>query len=132
MLTETTVSKLREMRLSVMANAQKDQLADPQFQNMTFGYKAARYSKKYLAEHGPELADYRAAKAALNELLDGEKLPKMDALKEKRRKLAARKKALYAEYRAAQQEMREAVAVKANIDHLLGVTDGRENKAQER
>ena len=47
------------------------------------GYKAARYSKKYLAEHGPELADYRAAKAALNELLDGEKLPKMDALKEK-------------------------------------------------
>jgi DNA replication protein DnaC len=36
MLTETTVSKLREMRLSVMANALKDQLADPQFQNMTF------------------------------------------------------------------------------------------------
>ena len=72
------------------------------------GYKAARYSKKYLAEHGP------------------------DALKEKRRKLAARKKALYAEYRAAQQEMREAVAVKANIDHLLGLSDERKNKEQER
>ena len=36
MLAETTVSKLREMRLSVMANALKDQLADPQFQNMAF------------------------------------------------------------------------------------------------
>ena len=36
MLTETTVSKLREMRLSVMANAPKDQLADPQFQSMAF------------------------------------------------------------------------------------------------
>ena len=36
MLTETTVSKLREMRLSVMANALRDQLADPQFQNMVF------------------------------------------------------------------------------------------------
>ena len=36
MLTETTVSKLREMRLSDMANALKDQLADPQFQNMAF------------------------------------------------------------------------------------------------
>ena len=36
MLTETTVSKLREMRLSVMANALKDQLADPQYQNMAF------------------------------------------------------------------------------------------------
>ena len=69
---------------------------------------------------------------SFNELLDGEKLPKMDALKEKRRKLAAQKKALYAEYRAAQQEMRETVAVKANIDHLLGLSDERKNKEQER
>ena len=96
------------------------------------GYKAERYSKKYLAEHGPELADYRAAKATINDLLDGEKLPKMDALKEKRRKLAAQKKALYTEYRSAQQEMRETVAVKANIDHLLGLADQRKNKEQER
>lgn len=36
MLTETTLTKLREMRLSVMANALKDQLADSQFQNMAF------------------------------------------------------------------------------------------------
>ncbi len=36
MLTETTVSKLREMRLSVMANALKDQFADPQSQSMAF------------------------------------------------------------------------------------------------
>ena len=36
MLTETTVSKLREMRLSVMANALKDQFAGPQFQSMAF------------------------------------------------------------------------------------------------
>ena len=36
MLTETTVSKLRDMYLSVMANALKDQLTEPQFQNMAF------------------------------------------------------------------------------------------------
>lgn len=95
-------------------------------------YKAARYNKSYLSEHDSELADYRAAKATLNELLDGETLPKIDALKGKRRELAARKKALYAEYRKAQQEMREAVAVKANIDHLLGLTAERKNKEQER
>ena len=34
--------------------------------------------------------------------------------------------------RQAQQEMRQAVAVKTNIDYLLGVTDGRKNKEQER
>ena len=95
-------------------------------------YKAVKYSKRFLAQHEAELADYRAAKAALNDLLDGAKLPKMAQLKEKRRKLAAEKKALYAKYRAAQQEMRQAVAVKTNIDHLLGVTDGRKNKEQER
>ena len=96
------------------------------------GYKAAKYSKRFLAQHEAELADYRAAKAALNDLLDGAKLPKMAQLKEKRRKLAAEKKALYAKYRAAQQEMRQAVAVKTNIDYLLGVTDGHKNKEQER
>ena len=96
------------------------------------GYKAARYSKKYLAQHEAELSDYRAAKAAMSDLLGGAKLPKMDALKKQRRELAEKKKALYAEYRKAQADMRQAVAIKANIDHLLGVTDGRENKAQER
>ena len=96
------------------------------------GYKATKYSRKYLAEHEAELADYRAAKATMGELLGGEKLPKMAELKEKRRQLAAQKKALYTEYRSAQEEMRQVVAVRANIDHLLGVTDGQHKKDQER
>ena len=57
---------------------------------------------------------------------------KIEALKKSRRELAGQKKALYAEYREAQRQMREAVTIKANIDHLLGITDERENKAQER
>ena len=36
MLTETTVTKLREMHLSVMANAMKDQTSDSQYVNMAF------------------------------------------------------------------------------------------------
>ena len=96
------------------------------------GYKAARYSKKYLAQHEAELADYRAAKATMNDLLDGEKLPKMDTLKKKRRELSEQKKALTAQYRAAQKEMREIVTVKGNIDHLLNFTGGRADKEQAR
>ena len=45
------------------------------------GYKVARYSKKYLSEHEAELATYRAARATMNELLDGAKLPKMADMK---------------------------------------------------
>ena len=96
------------------------------------GYKAARYSKKYLAQHEAELADYRAARATMNELLDGEKLPKMDVLKKKRRELAEQKKVLTAQYRTAQKEMREIVTAKGNIDHLLGLTGGRADKEQAR
>ncbi len=88
------------------------------------GYKAARYSKKYLAQHEAELSDYRAAKAAMSELLDGAKLPKMDALKKRRRELSEKKKALYAEYRKAQADMREAVAVKGNIDFCAAIRTG--------
>ena len=96
------------------------------------GYKAARYSKKYLSEHEAELAAYRAARVTMNELLDGAKLPKMADMKKARQELAGKKKALYAEYRKAQADMRQAVAVKANIDHLLGVTAGQHKKEQER
>lgn len=96
------------------------------------GYKATKYSRKYLAEHSAVLSDFRTAQATMREILNGEKLPSMDALKEKRRRLAADKKRLYAEYRQAQSDMREAVAVKANIDHLLGNTADGRNKEQER
>ena len=122
--TEAELSKTSELMGAVVQYAKTRPVFD--------GYKAARYSKKYLAQHEAELSDYRAAKAAMSDLLGGAKLPKMDALKKQRRELAEKKKALYAEYRKAQADMRQTVAVKANIDHLLGVTDGRENKAQER
>ena len=58
----------------------------------------------------------------MNTILNGAKLPKIEALKKSRRELAGQKKELYAEYRDAQRQMREAVAIKANIDHLLGIT----------
>ena len=68
----------------------------------------------------------------MNNILNGAKLPKMDALKEKRRRQAAEKKTLYAEYRDDFPCFALGVAVKANIDHLLGLTDERKNKEQER
>ena len=95
-------------------------------------YKAARYSRKYLAEHEAEIEIYRAARATMSAILDGAKLPKMDRLKEEGRKLAAEKKELYAEYREARREMREVTTAKANIDYLLGLTGQEKNKEQGR
>ena len=122
--TEAELSRVSDLMAAVVQYAKTRPAFD--------GYKAAKYSRKYLAEHEAELADYRAAKATMAELLGGEKLPKRDVLKEKRRQLAARKKALYLEYRKAQQDMRELVAVKGSVDHLRGLTDNQRNKEQAR
>ena len=122
--TEEPLSKTSELMAATVDYAKTRPVFD--------GYKAARYSKKYLTQHEAELATYRAAKDTMNTILNGAKLPKIEALKKSRRELAGQKKELYAEYRDAQRQMREAVAIKANIDHLLGITDERENKAQER
>ena len=95
-------------------------------------YKAKKYSNKFLAEHEADIADHRAAQAVLRELLDGAKLPRMDALKAEWQQLIADKKSGYADYRAAQKDMREIIAVKSNIDYLLGITNRGKNKEQER
>ena len=83
-------------------------------------YKASKYSRKFLAEHEADIELYRAACADFKRILDGGKLPKMDALKEEGRKLAEQKKKLYAEYRKAKADMQEVTTIKANIDYLLG------------
>ncbi len=96
------------------------------------GYKAAKYSKKYYAEHEADIEIHRAAQATFRRVLAGAKLPKMDVLKAEWQKLSTEKKTAYKEYRTAQQDMRELVTVKANIDHLLGITDTQKNKEMER
>jgi len=95
-------------------------------------YKSKKYSNKFLAENEAEIAVYRAAQATIKELLQGAKLPKMDTLKAEWQTLIADKKSGYADYRAAQKDMREVITVKQNIDTLLDLTDRYKNKEMER
>jgi len=92
-------------------------------------YKAQKYSNKYLAEHAADIAIHRGAKFTMKELLNGEKLPKMHELKTEWQRLLSEKKSGYSEYRATQKDMREIIAVKANIDHLLGIAGREKDKA---
>ena len=95
-------------------------------------YKAAKYSRKFLAEHEADIELYRAAQVEMRRLLGGAKLPKMDALKEEGRKLTAKKKRLYGEYQKARRDMQEIVTIKANIDTLLGYTEPGRKQEKER
>jgi hypothetical protein len=127
-------NKLKQTEAAMTRNADlKAAIADYARTRSVFAeYKARKYSRAYLAEHDADIAVYRAAQTAMRELLNGERLPKMDTLKAEWRELTAAKKSGYTDYRAAQKDMREIVAIKANIDHLLGVTGRDKNKEQER
>lgn len=96
------------------------------------GYKAVKYSRKYLAEHEADISTYRAARASMDGLLNGAKLPKTETLKAEYQQLASDKKKAYREYWEVKKKMQEIVTVKSNIDHLLGLTDGQKNKEMER
>jgi len=122
--TESDMKRNKELKAAIVDYARTRPIFDE--------YKKQKYSNKYLAEHEADIKIYREARSTMQELLQGAKLPKMDALKTEWQTLTAAKKSGYTDYRAAQKDMREVVAVKANIDYLLGVTDGRKNKEMER
>lgn len=71
--TEEALSKTSELMAATVDYAKTRPAFD--------GYKAARYSKKYLAQHEAELATYRVAKDTMNTILNGAKLPKIETLK---------------------------------------------------
>ena len=60
--TEEALSKTSELMAATVDYAKTRPVFD--------GYKAARYSKKYLAQHEVELATYRAAKDTMNTILN--------------------------------------------------------------
>ncbi len=91
-------------------------------------YRKAGYSKKFLAEHEGEIILHKAAKKAFDDL-GLKKLPTVKSLQEEFSTLLTDKKAAYAEYRKAQDEMRELAVHKANAAYLLGIE---EEKSKER
>ena len=75
---------------------------------------------------------HRVAQPTFQRILSGAKLPKMDALKQDGQRLTTEKKTAYKEYRTVKKDMQELITAKANIDHLLGLTDTQKNKEMER
>ena len=82
-------------------------------------YRKAGYSKKFRAEHEPDILIHQAAKKYFDSL-GVEKLPTIKALREEYAEVLESKRKAYAEYKQVREEMRELQNVKANIDYLLG------------
>ena len=82
-------------------------------------YRKAGYSKKFLAEHKSEIFLHKAAKQFFDE--QGlKKLPTVKSLQAEYAQLLSEKKAMYADYQKAREEMRSLQTAKANVDRILG------------
>ena len=90
-------------------------------------YRMAGYSKKFVAEHEQEIKLHQAAKEAFS-ALGTQKIPKVKEIQAEYDALREKKKQAYAAYHQAQDEMRQLLTVRANVERILGI----EEKEKER
>ena len=85
-------------------------------------YRMAGYSKKSVAEHEQEIRLHQAAKEAFS-ALGTQKIPKVKAIQAEYDALREKKKQAYAAYHQAQDEMRQLLTVRANVERILGIEE---------
>lgn len=120
----STQIKVAEKRMAEIAILKTQIVNYAKTRDTYVAYRKAGYSKKFLAEHEGDILLHKAAKKSFDEL-GVKKLSTVKSLQAEYAALLAEKKAAYADYRKARDEMKELLTVKANVDHLLG-TDRRE------
>ena len=94
------------------------------------GYKASKYSNRYLAEHEADIVIHRAAKKAFNEM-GLQKLPTVRSLQTDYASLLSEKKAAYAKLQNARDEMRELTIHRENLRMILDMDDRTAGKTKE-
>jgi hypothetical protein len=120
-----------ESRLSEIA-ALKTQIANyVKTREVYVAYRKAGYSRKFYAEHEPEILLHKVTKQAFD-ALNVKKLPTIKVLQTEYGNLLTEKKKLYSEYAQEKKEMRELLTAKANVDRLLGSSSVQLEKGNER
>ena len=94
-------------------------------------YRMAGYSKKFIAEHEQEIKLHQAAKEAFS-TLGTQKIPKVKEIQAEYDTLREKKKQAYAAYHQAQDEMRQLLTVRANVERILGVEEKEKERQKEK
>jgi len=95
------------------------------------GYRKSGYSKKYLAEHEPDIIIHKAAKRAFDEM-GVKKLPTVKSLQVEFSERLSEKKQAYAELKKVRDELRELAVHKANYEELRDLEHSEQRKEKER
>ena len=94
-------------------------------------YRMAGYSKKFVAEHEQEIKLHQAAKEAFS-ALGTQKIPKVKEIQAEYDTLREKKKQVYAAYHQAQDEMRQLLTVRANVERILGIEEKEKERQKEK
>lgn len=94
-------------------------------------YRMAGYSKKFVAEHEQEIKLHQAAKEAFS-ALGTQKIPKVKAIQAEYDAQREKKKQAYAAYHQAQDEMRQLLTVRANVERILGIEEKEKERQKEK
>ena len=111
--------KAAEKRMAEIAVMKTHIINYAKTREVYMAYRKAGYSKKFKAEHEAELLLHQAAKNFFDD--SGlKKLPTVKSLQAEYAALLAEKKAAYADYRRARNDMRELLTIQANVDKIMG------------
>jgi len=110
--------RVAEKRLAEIAALKKHIINYSNTREIYVAYRKAGYSQKFFSEHESEVLLHKAAKKAFDEL-GVKKLPTVRNLDQEYAALLSKKKAAYAEYRVAHEEMKNLMIHKANVDNIL-------------
>ncbi len=125
--------KADEKRIAEIAVLKTHILNYSQTRNVYADYRKSGYSKKFLDEHEGEILLHKAAKKAFDET-GMMKLPTVKSLQNEYATLLMKKKAAYAEYRIARENMKELLTHKSNLEKILNkekITNDEQKKKYE-
>ena len=111
-------ARAAEKRLSEISTLRKQVVTYARARKVFEAYRQAGYSKKFAAEHREELEAYRGAKRVFQRMGQA-KMPSGRELQVAFEQTLAKKRDTYAAYWAKQQEWREMMVVKGNVEQVL-------------
>ena len=123
--------KAAEQRMAEIAVMKTHIINYSKTRDVYVAYRKAGYSKKFKAEHESDILLHQAAKKFFDET-GLKKLPTVKSLQAEYAALLAEKKAVYADYRRARDDMKELLTVRANVDRLMGYGGTEPDKESER
>ena len=119
---EARMKEIGEMKTQIIAYMRTREVYDD--------YRKSGYSRAYYVDHESEILLHKAAKKSFDEW-NLKKLPTVKSLNVEYMELVRQKKALYAEYSAVRNEMRELLIHKSNVEKILDVDESEAKKQTE-